>query len=434
MAEDAKHAADEAAEEMSGQEQEQVNEPKEAEKVEATYQDKKAEEKEVTKVEDKQVEEKADEDGTVETIDEKEKETESDVQKPSEDDEQKNTDEPVEKEDKSDDDKEIAISIELDADKLGKEGHDDFQKSVREQIENCKFEIISSIQESVHKELQNSEKQIRKLERRRRVGFWVRDILILILAGIIGYFGYCLYDAQYFDFMKPACERENNCPITDPKEQKDDVDTDSEPEVIKDTAWYVKNYGSLYDALKINLDADKVSAYYLYSGDYKVSEIQPDYLLGMAYNQLNLNTTYDPTAGIVIPANDLRTAFMNLFGTADYFVKQNFMNGCVEFEYDKASDSFVTPAMHCVTKTNREIIEEIDEAYEEGNALYFITTAAIYDKSEQAFYNFDNLFKSVVNNAQKEDLKKHEGLLNRYQYRFKKVDDKYYFSDIVKLK
>lgn len=432
MAEDAKHAADEAAEKMSGQEQEQVNEPKEAEKVEATDQDKEAAEKEDVKVEDKQVEEKADEDRAVETTDEKE--TESDEQKPSEDDEQKNTDEPGEKEDKTDDNKEIAISIELDADKLGKESHDDFQKSVREQIENCKFEIISSIQESVHKELQNSEKQIRKLERRRRVGFWVRDILILILAGVVGYFGYCLYDAQYFDFMKPACESENNCPVNSSEEQGDDTNTEPEPEIIKDTAWYVKNYGSLYDALKINLDADKVSAYYLYSGDYKASEIQPNYLLGMAYNQLNSNTTYDSTVGIVIPANDLRSAFTNLFGTADYFVKQNFMNGCVEFEYDKASDSFVTPAMQCVTKSNREIVEEVDEAYEEGNALYFITTAAIYDKNEQAFYNFDNLFKPMASNVQKDDLKKHEGLLNRYQYRFKKVDDKYYFSDIVKLK
>lgn len=443
MAEDAKHAADEVAEKKSGQEQEQTNIPKdevteetkpvteevkptaeaEAQTTEANTTDEKVTETGAEAKKDEMVAEKSEDTGEKDDQ-EAEKVDDADANKT----ETKDTETKDE-----DDDKEIAISIELDADKVGAKD-EDFQKSVREQIENCKFEIVSAIQDNVHKELQTSEKLVRKMERRRRAGFWVRDIIILLLAGLVGYFGYCLYDAQYFDFMRPICEREGNCPVPENDDSKKEDEKKPESEEVKDTAWYVKNYGSLFDALKVNLDADKVDAYYIYSGDYKVSDIQPDYLLSMAYNRLNANTTYDSANGIMIPATDLRTAFTNLFGTADYFVKKNFMNGCVEFEYDKASDSFITPAMQCITKSDREIIEEVDEAYEEGNALYFITTAAIFDKSEQAFYSFDNLFKSVASNVQKTDFAKHKAFLNRYQYRFKKVDDNYYFSDIVKLK
>lgn len=306
----------------------------------------------------------------------------------------------------------------------------DFQTNIREQIENVKFEIISSIQENLHTELKDYMlKQIRKTERRRRVGVIVRDVVILLLAIVVGYFGYCLYDAQYFDFMRPVCDTNSAC-----EDRKNDNTEAAEPEVVKDTAWYQRNYGTLFDSLQINLNADKVSAYYLYSDDYKVSEIQPSYLLAMAYNRLNSNITYDSDKGIMVPANDLKASFINLFGSADHFAKQSFTYDCAEFTYDRVSDSFITPSMQCNSTSNRQILEEIDEIYEEGNAMYFLTTATIFDKAAESFYSFDNLFKPIVENVEKADFSKHKSVLNRYQYRFKKVDNKYYFSDIVKLK
>lgn len=306
----------------------------------------------------------------------------------------------------------------------------DFQTNIREQIENVKFEIISSIQENLHTELKDYMlKQIRKTERRRRIGVIVRDVVILLLAIVVGYFGYCLYDAQYFDFMRPVCDPDSVC-----EDRKNDNTEAAEPEVVKDTAWYQRNYGTLFDSLQINLNADKVGAYYLYSDDYKVSEIQPNYLLAMAYNRLNSNITYDSDKGIMVPANDLKASFINLFGSADHFTKQSFTYDCAEFTYDRMSDSFITPSMQCNSTSNRQIIEEIDEIYEEGNAMYFLTTATIFDKAVESFYSFDNLFKPIVQNVEKTDFSKHKSVLNRYQYRFKKVDNKYYFSDIVKLK
>lgn len=329
------------------------------------------------------------------------------------------------KEDKSDE--EVEVNIEIQPHCKGKD-NTEFQAEVREQIENCKFEIISSLQSSVHTELQEvTDKQVRKVERRRRAGFIIRDILILLLAAIVGYFGYCLYDVKYFDFMQPDCSDQANCGNSSTNE------TVEEPEVIKDTAWYQQQYGGLFRSLQTNVNADQVSAYYLYSGDYKVSEIQPKYLLSMAYSQLDSNITYDSIDGVVIPASDLRAAFVKFFGDAEYFDKQNFTYDCTEFKYDKNSDSFVASSVLCAHNANRKITETIDQIYEEGNVMYLLTTAAIYDQTEQSFYSFDDLFKPVAKNVASDDIAKYSSLLNHYQYQFKKVDGRYCFSGIIKL-
>jgi len=429
MAENTKHSADDAAEQKGRQELEQNDKPKVEEPIESGEKLENLDQKsdgaeESSDNSSEKVHELTAEGETVKAVVKVEggevvnfAVKDADEQEESETSEEENSDE-----DKSN---HIKLSIELD-----NEGDEEFQKAVREQIENCKLEITSSVQDSIHKELAGSAKYIRKLERRRRVGFFVRDIVILILAGLLGFAIYCLYDAQYFDFMKPDCARDNTCPSTsEPVENVVEA-----PEIVKDKAWYMANYGKLLESIQLNLNADKVSAYYLYSGDYRVSEIQPNYLLGMAYNNLNATTTYDSDAGVVIPAADMQVAFQNLFGTTDYFVKQDFMNGCVEFKYNKAGDNFVTPAVQCVDNANRRIVEEVEEVYEEGSVLYFLTTAAIYDKAEQAFYTFDDLFKPATGSASAEDLMKYQASLNHYQYRFKKSDGKYYFSDIAKLK
>lgn len=317
----------------------------------------------------------------------------------------------------------IEIEIKADASKSKRE---EFQAEIREQIENCKFEIISELQEHIHDELDYFQKQARKLERRRRASVIVRNIIILLLAAAVGFFGYCLYDAKYFAFMKSECEKNGTC---EEAQQQPALD----PEV-KNAEWYKQNYGYLFESLQTKLNADKVSAYYLYTGDYKVNEIEPEYLLGMAYNRLNSNITYDSNDGIVIPANDLRQAYMDLVGNADNFAKVNFPYHCADFEYRKASDDFAAKSLLCADTAERKIVEEIEEIYEEGNVLYFLTTAAIYDKTSESFYTFDNLFKPAVKNVTEDDLIKHKTALNQYQYQFKKADGKYHFSGVVKLK
>ncbi len=329
-----------------------------------------------------------------------------------------------------DDDADIAVKIELSAESDGhssaKMPHDDFQASIREQIENAKFEIVAELQEHIHTELGTvMDRQIKKVERRRRAGFILRDILILLLAVIVGYFGYCLYDAEYFSFFKPD------------RAEHASTQTDNDAnvaEVVKDLDWYKNTYGDLFKNLDTQPNADQLSAYYMYSDDRKVSEIESAYLLSMAFNKLSTNPIYNNGTDLRIPSEELREAFVELFGSAENFAKQDFTHGCVKFTYDKITDSFLIPDTTCINAANRQIREEITEIREEGNVLYFMTTAAIYDQKERSFYTFDNLFDAAVKNAEIEDFAKHASLFNQYQYRFKKTDDKYYFSDITKLK
>lgn len=306
---------------------------------------------------------------------------------------------------------------------------EEFQTAVREQIENCKNELQTTLSESIRREYATIvKKQLKTANRRRRIGVIVRDLIILILAATVGYFGWCLYDVKYFDWMGPR-------DVVSSTEQPDQKVEEPE-EVVKDTRWYVNNYGYLFEDLQLGLDADSVEAYYLYGDDRKVSEIKPAYLLGMAYNKV-MPTAESSTAtgaSASVAAVDLRTAFEGMFGTTEYFEKVGFTHGCKKFTYSRENDSFITENSDCAVSGKREIVEEIDEMYEEGSVLYVLTTAAIYDAEEASFYSFDNLFKPVVMNAEKEDLAKNRALLNRYQYQFKKTGEKYHFSGVVKLR
>ncbi len=309
----------------------------------------------------------------------------------------------------------------------------EFQAEIRDQIENCKFEIIATLQENVHSELKNIMRdQLRKNERRRKIGVVVRDLIILILAILVGYFSYQLYNYGYFDFLHLPCRQTESCPAEE--QQPSENPPEQAPEEIKDFEWYRQNYGDLFANLQTHPDAEKVTSYYLYSDDYKVSEIDPQYLLAMAYNQLENPLNYATGASVNIPAEHLREAFVNTFGTAEYFVKQDFNYDCYHFSYDKASDTFSTPNLTCSTKPSRKILEEIADIYEEGDVLYFRTIAAIYDNGENAYYTFDNLFKPAVTNVGENDLMKNQALLNQYQYQFKRHDEQYFLSSITKLK
>lgn len=301
----------------------------------------------------------------------------------------------------------------------------EFQESVREQIENARSEIITELQVTIQHEISDvMVRQAQKERRKRRWSAFVHDLIILLLLGLIGYMGYCLYDAEYFDFLPRRCEQEGTC-------QEIENDGHQLSEVVKDTAWYKTNYGYLFDGLQLDLDPDGLDAHYLYSGDYRAGDIKPAYLLAMAYNRVA------PTLGsneITVSEETLKYGFIETFGSLDHYARGGFRNGCLNFNYERSEASYVAADVTCSRQSEREILEQIDEIYEEGNALYFITTATIYDAQEESFYSFEDPFRAVATGVTKNDLNKTQARLNHYQYQFKKTDGQYYFDAIVKLK
>ena len=183
---------------------------------------------------------------------------------------------------------------------------------------------------------------------------------------------------------------------------------------------------------KVSLNADQASAYYLYSKDYKVSEIKPSYLLNMAYKKLNEKEIKTNSVNVTVEEEALKNAFLELFGTLDTYKPTAFSFNCLNFKYEKDHNRYVALQQTC--NSNKEILENITDMYEERNQLYILTTATIYDKNESSYYKFDNLFDPILNDVSEKDLTTNNKKLNQYQYIFKKVEDTYYFDSITKLK
>lgn len=308
-----------------------------------------------------------------------------------------------------------------------KKTDDEFLKSIREQIENCKEEIKTSLHDSISKEMKNYvASEVGRANRRRRWNNFFHDIVIIALAVVAVYFGYCLYDARYFSFLKTDCEKAGTCV---------DASQEAEPTAgpVKDATWYLANYRYLFDNIQTNLDADSLEAYYLYADDRKVSEIEPKYLLSMAYNQVSDIKTNEKNEK-TFSSEQMSEAFRETFGSTELYAPGDFNHGCESFRYLKDSKSFISEDTDCQENSKREIVEKIDRIYEEGEVIYIATIAAIRDKTTLGLYNFNNLFKPVTLGVESEELGLYSESLNRYQYQFKKKGEQYYFAGITKIK
>lgn len=303
-------------------------------------------------------------------------------------------------------------------------------ESVREQVVNVAEEIKTSLAESIRVEYRTFvARELARANRRRRWNNFFHDIVIVIFAVAAIYFGYCLYDVHYFDFMKTECEKNGTCDVSENQVEEEKQESAGP---VKDATWYVANYSYLYQNLQTKLDADNVAAYYLYTDDRKVTEIKPEYLLAMAYNQVQQSLDLS-VAEIQISSDVMTKAFEETFGDAVKMEKVGFRQGCLKFDFDKDKETFVAANQTCELNKNREIVEKIEKIYEEGEVIYIITDAGVYDKEERSLYRFDDLFQPVVKDVELDGFDEHKAALNRYQYQFKKKNDNYYFSGIVKL-
>lgn len=305
-----------------------------------------------------------------------------------------------------------------------KEMNSTIKNGIESYKNDFKEEISNQIQEEISGIMKREEKRI---SRSKSFTIFKKNVFILLLLALVGYFGYCLYDVRYFDFMKADCEKNGTCTTTVAEEKpKEEV-------VVKDKDWYITNYGYLLEDTQLNLSADKVSSYYLYSSDHKLKNIKANYLLTLAYKKLDKNSIKVNSSNVIIKAEDMKNAFMTMFGSLDNYKNVAFSYGCLNFTYNESKDRFIAENIKC-NESTKEIVEKIMDMYEDGQDLYILTTAAIYDNSEQSFYTFDNLFDPVETSVVKDDIEEYVKKLNRYQYHFKKIDNLYYLEEITKVK
>lgn len=312
-----------------------------------------------------------------------------------------------------------------------KEVKNSILENTKKYKEDLKIELIEDVNSEVADLMKKEERRILK---GKNVSIFKRDVIIFVFFGLILYFGYCLYDAKYFNFMKSECERNGNCYVTENNNNNNEGESqEQEPLIIKDKNWYIENYGYLLDNMKVSLSADSVSAYYLYSTDRYINDIKSSILLNLAYKNLSSKQIKTNSVNITIEGADLKAAFEKLFGETVNYKPTSFTYNCLKFKYNQDKDKYTADNTKCPTANNK-ILEEIEDMYEEGNVLYILTTATIYNQSESSFYTFDNLYEPEITDVTEEDLITNIRRLNRYQYQFKKVEDTYYLDSIIKLK
>ena len=307
--------------------------------------------------------------------------------------------------------------------KVTNEVNKEIKKSIIDNVQEYKEELKNEINNEIANEVMNVVKREEKrILRSKNFTLFKKNIVILILLAIICYFGYCLYDVKYFAFMKNDCEQVNSY-----------VDNNTEKEeVIKDKDWYVKNYGYLLDDIRVNLNTELVSSYYLYSKNFNVDEIKTSYLLNMAYKKLDSKDIKTNSKNVTVKSSALKSAYQELFGNEDNFENKNFTYECLNFIYNEDKDNYVADNNKC-SESNKEILEVITDIYENNNQLYIETIATIYDKREGSYYTFDDLYEPVVTDVTEKNIETTDNL-NKYQYIFKMIEDNYYLDSIVKLK
>jgi len=161
-------------------------------------------------------------------------------------------------------------------------------------IKEIRFEATTVVKDDIKEQLiidvnneikENIRKQQKIVIRSKNFKLFKKNVLILLLIGLIVYFGYCLWDIRYFSFMKDkSVDNENK--------ENVEINEEKEEEIIKDKEWYITNYGYLLDSMKLDLSYDNANIYYLYTGNFDQTNIKDTIKLNLAYQYVdNKNET-----------------------------------------------------------------------------------------------------------------------------------------------
>lgn len=299
--------------------------------------------------------------------------------------------------------------------------NEEFLEAMREELAGYRDEIATSVRLGMQEDFAPMVREaVRREAWRRKWSTVAHDFVIVGLAISLAFAW--IGRSQDEKYIKSLREQVNNVA---------DVNAGGP---IKDETWYLANYRYLFDGLQTELNADDINSYYLYSysGNLRVAKMDSEVLLAMAYNQAEKTTANDATQ---ITDEQMRTAFVKTFGSAEAYRKVDFQHGCLKFEYDKKTDTFTAPIEECERNQRREILEDVERIYEEGETLYVLTVAGVYDRMAQSLYSFADLFRPIVANVGREDFESHKNALSRYQYQFLKgEDDNYHFAGVTRLR
>ena len=295
----------------------------------------------------------------------------------------------------------------IDLSKINKE-LDSKKEDILKEVEDKKEEVIkeldskieSKVEVAVNEKIKTYEKKVVKTKNYKILR---RDIVIIILLGLIIYAGYYMYKNDYFNIMI----NKNNVinPPNDPQE-----------ETKYDSAYYIKNYGYLINNIFIN-DNELLD---IFKKDLiTTNDISNSLKLKISY--YNIKNKQNDDGNIVFSKEDILSSYQTIFNDTEINNETFTYNNTRFIYYNNMYIGYELPNEELNIKYN------IYNSYLKDKDLVFeLVVGRVVDNNIINIYD-DRIMEYNGN------INDYQGLLTKYSIIFTNNNDKYYFNKIEKL-
>lgn len=283
-------------------------------------------------------------------------------------------------------------------------------------------ELTNKIDEQIELKVTKRMKEEEKKLSRGKTGKIIRrDIIIILLLGVIGYFGYCLYDVDYFNIRTKVVDKTSDNKKDDEIKNNDKEEDNNEPivDTKPDSSYYIKNYGYLLDNLLINDE----EIYNLFTKTITRETIPNELVLKIAYKNINKVLITNNNDMITFHKDSLLESAKKIFGEDINIKNEMFTFNNIKFMY--YNDTYIGLKEE---SSSINLINKIINANEENNELTF--EFIIAKTSENKLLDIeDNIIEEEYDNK---DITEYKDKLSTYIVVFEKSVDNYIFKNITK--
>ncbi len=277
---------------------------------------------------------------------------------------------------------------------IKKELDNDYKEEIKRQISD---DVIEDVKANIKRE-QN------KLNRRKTFKIVRLNIYLIVLFAFSLFLIYRLYKTDNLAILKKNTE-----PTT----------TITTTTVVKDLNWYINNYGYLINNLKF-------TNFELLKGNYNIKEIPIKDKLAMVYKTLGTESIHVEGTIYTIAEDALIEEYKNLFGSIDDYIAADFEVDSLDFAYSVSNKQYISVAKK---NTNPEyVVNKIVDIKENNNVLTIEALVGIV--KDDKLYSVLDLDNEVSIYRSGSDLSVYRDSLTQIQYKFKKINDKYYIDGI----
>lgn len=283
----------------------------------------------------------------------------------------------------------------------------EFNREYKDSIkEDIKKDIVDDIKKDIAKEQ-------KKLSRSKSFKIFRLYLYLLIVVGALCYLLFRLYETDNLTVIDKSYTRK-------PTTTEITTTVERTTEVIKDSEYYIKNYGHLLDNIKI-------SNYDLVKNGIEVNNMQMSDKLALAY--ANVDKLKIQMDGIIhsLKEEDLIDAYKVVFGEADGYSQSNFISSGLNYVYSSSNGSYMAIGEEMEDNYIQNIITNGREAED-----IITLEARVYVVKDNAIYNPNNMNYRIMNMTDGADISRVQNRLLSVEYNFKKDDLGYHLMSIVR--